>query len=77
MNYKKEFDWEPIKEEKGWKNKNMRDYLHKVVVEEHETGEKNRQKFNFTREQTSDDRWKKHVDQWVERLDDDRDPSVM
>jgi len=75
--YTQRHDWKAVEETKGWKQANMRDSLHKVTVEEHETGDKNRQTFNFTPEQTSSTRWKKHVDKWIDRLvSSNSDPTV-
>lgn len=77
MNYTKRFDWEAVDEVKGWEHQNQRDDLHKVTVVEYETGNNNRQTFNFTPAQTSSDRWIKHVDQWIERLNTSERSSVL
>lgn len=77
MSYTKKYDWKPVDEIKGWEEPNMRDSLHKVIVEENETGDKNRQKFNFTPDQTSSNRWKKRVDRWIERLISSDKASVL
>lgn len=77
MTYTKKYDWQPIEEMKGWEDPNMSDNIHKVKVREKETGNQNTQWFNFSPKQTDTGRWKKHVDQWIERLQSDRNPSVV
>jgi len=77
MKYTKKYDWDAVDEVKGWEKKNMRDSLHKVTVEEKETGKNKTQTFNFSPSQTSGDVWKKHVDQWVEGLTNNKGSSVL
>lgn len=74
--YTQEYDWQAVDEVKGWENQNMRENLHKVKVKEFETGDENTQWFNFTPDQTDSNRWKKHVDQWIERVQKNLNPSV-
>lgn len=75
--YTQIYEWEAVDEVKGWNNPNMRDDLHKVTVVEYETGNKNKQTFNFTPKQTSSTNWKKHIDQWIERLTQPNKTSVL
>ena len=74
QNYTSKYNWKVVKEVKGWENKNMRDNLHKVKIQEQETGKKNTQM--FTPKQTDSSQWKKHIDQWIERLQKDYNPSL-
>ena len=76
MTYKQIHDWQVLEEEKGWDKPNMSDELHRVKIREKETGDKNEQWFHFTPNQTSSERWKKHVDQWIKRLEDNPKPSL-
>jgi len=76
-NYIQNLNWDVVSEQKGWEDPNMRDNLHKVTVVENETGNENQQTFNFTPDQTSTNRWKEHVDQWIERLQNTEKSSVL
>jgi len=73
MNYEKKYDWKPVEEDRS------HDVVHKVKVEEHETGKEKQKWFNFEYKQTEGSRWKKHVDQWIEKLrsSDQDKPSVL
>lgn len=75
--YTQKHDWDAVDEVKGWENPNMRDSLHKVTVVEHETGNEHEQTFNFTPDQTSTSRWKKHVDQWIDRMQNTEKTGVL
>jgi len=68
MTYEKQHDWEKVDEKKGWKTENMPSDMYKVKISENEVNQGKHRWFNFTIEQKDSDRWKKHVDQWVERL---------
>jgi len=79
MTYNKKYSWKAIEEKKGWSEENpdLRNSLHKVKIKENETGNKNTQWFNFTPNQTSSDRWKKHVDQWIKSLINSEKTTVL
>jgi len=61
MEHEPQYNWEVVKQE-------VLEQVHKVKVKELETGNENLTWINFSHWQTDDDRWKKHVDQWVEKM---------
>lgn len=68
MTYTKQYDWQKIDEKKGWETEGMPDDMHKVKISENEVELQKERWFNFTRNQETSGRWKKHVDQWIERM---------
>lgn len=58
MKYEPKYNWEIMEEE-------ILDTLHKLRVKELETGNENTTWINLNHWQTDDDRYKKHIDNWV------------
>lgn len=61
MKYEPNHNWEKVEQK-------VLDDIHKIKVKELETGKKKTKWINFSHWQTDDDRWKRHVDDWVDRL---------
>lgn len=68
MTYDKQYSWQKQDEIKGWNVQDVPSDMHKVKIVENESGRNEEKWFNFTVDQSESGRWKKHVDQWVERI---------
>lgn len=68
MTYEKQYNWNKLKEQKGWETENLPDDMYKVKINENETNREKARWFNFTADQKKDGRWKKHIDQWIKRV---------
>jgi len=68
MTYTKQYNWTKKDEIKGWKAEDVPSDMHKIKIEENETGRKESKWFNFSVDQSESGRWKKHIDQWVARI---------